>query len=308
MNFSVAAPAGLAAPALLTLRGADPAIDIPAGHVLHSLLPASLFSLPPGGVVGSFLPYSLVAGCIGSAMHLGPAGAVAGSLHTTSCILQLPLPIKLEMILQQLLADGFAVRMFSSAGALADAIVTFVMALVSPPAAAYTTYLADTFATEPPAVGVLAAQVQLVQLTSYGGLSHPGKDFAVGFSALSYFCYGLCLTAQRDVPAAPARISLQALDAAAVALGLSSPDGLSRYSRDYLTAPPPGLMLFQNRTGPHLRIEELRERVSLSSNVPAVLRSVLGRRLLSPELQSNFPELFPVLQKVANPPSRAFGS
>ena len=42
-----------------------PVVDVPVGHVLHAMLPSSLFSLPPGAVVGTTLPFPVVAGCLG---------------------------------------------------------------------------------------------------------------------------------------------------------------------------------------------------------------------------------------------------
>ena len=116
MDFLVPLPAVPLAPGALVAMGADPQINVPAGHVLLSLLPASLFAVPAGALAGSAVTLSTLYACFGDAFHVTPPGT-PNSVHAESVLLRPILATKFEVALQSLIASGLPVVMYSSLSA-----------------------------------------------------------------------------------------------------------------------------------------------------------------------------------------------
>ena len=108
MDFLVPLPAAPLAPGALVAMGADPQINVPAGHVLLSLLPASLFAMPAGALAGSAITYSLLCACFSDAFHVTPAGT-PNSVQAESVLLSPILATKFETAVQWLVANGLPV-------------------------------------------------------------------------------------------------------------------------------------------------------------------------------------------------------
>ena len=108
MDFSIPAPAGVPVAAVIVLRGADPMVTFPPGHVYLQLRPGAPYVVPPGAVAGQALPFSLVQGTLGALIRAMAANA------GVVVLLQPAAPLFLNGALTQAIADGFPVKAYGS--------------------------------------------------------------------------------------------------------------------------------------------------------------------------------------------------
>jgi len=138
MNYSVPDPGGLAPAALVALRGADPMITIPAGHVYLRLRPSAPYVIPPGALAGSALPFSHLQATLGALVRT--TAAIAGQpvlLHVVGITFY-------EAALAQAVVDGLPVVAYGDNAALHMACVKVVRSLSAAAIhAAYAPAMAD---------------------------------------------------------------------------------------------------------------------------------------------------------------------
>ena len=140
-----------------------------------------------GNAVALFTLYA----CFGDAFHISPAGS-AGSVHASPLLLNPILATKFELVVQQLVASGLPIRMYSSPGALAEAVQQLIGGLAPPPPAALILSVADTFLSEPLAAGAATGHASFVNSLTYGraGNGHCGRLGSVR-------CFGVLLSCAR---------------------------------------------------------------------------------------------------------------
>ena len=217
MDFNVPAPGGVPAgnAAALAARGADPAIDIPAGaHFFRRI--AGLVLAPVAGAlapVPTTLPQSVMELVLGPALNTGGLAAVQDRAFLLSGIL----PAKFEAALAQLEAEPAGVGLNPAANypsleaAVAEvrAAARRVAAQAGPVHPSYIVLPGDVYALEPMPVGAPppAAFVALGLAPTaliFGDLCGP-SGWLSHYGDAAFAFYGRSQSANRDAPGTPSR-------------------------------------------------------------------------------------------------------
>ena len=287
MDFSIAAPAGVAAAAVLVLRGADPMITIPVGHVYLTLRPSAPFVVPPGAVAGSALPFSRIQGPLGALVR--NSAAIAGSV----VLLNPVAPTFFEAALARAIVDGLVVKAYPDDGALAAALEALVASLpvagISP---VYSPTPADLIPAEPLLAGAAAGHIANVNAITYGSLADAAaaNGFCTQLGALCWYTLCSFLAPLRDAPNQACRTALVALAAASTAADVRGPDPVGKFL--VLSAPPHPWMLdlTEDGVGMTRRETSLTRRITIfAPNDVAALRRALAPLLRRPAAISALP-------------------
>ena len=190
-----------------TLRGADPLLSLPPGHVLRR---AGFALQPTPGAINVTLDNARASEVEGALIQaLRPDVA----LRTLGFVLRPPVPAKLEAVLLQLgneppgrrldlAATYYSLADFASA--VAVAVGALDLNILSP---VYTITPADVYDAEPSAVipaSLAALFMPGEELLTWGHLCDD-TGFCTHGSQVAWACFGRALTASRDVPTAPTR-------------------------------------------------------------------------------------------------------
>ena len=259
LQFHTPPPAGAApnSPQAVIARGADPAVDVPAGaaHFFRRILNLP-FQTPPGALFAqpSLLPLSIIEAIGGPALNVNNDAAVRQSFF----LLRGVFPEKIDAAISQLEAEPAGVGLdpaaiYESMSHAASAVLAAVARVAQrsrsgfPVHQAYLISIAvDTYDHEPMAPGTLAALVALGQPPSALCFSHlEGEEgFLVHYGVLAFSLYGRCLAASRDAPGSPTRRFL------ADAHVLSEQAGLARAQPAGALATPASLISWLEATTP----------------------------------------------------------
>ena len=189
------------------LRGADPLYSVPLGHVLRRANLA--LQATPGALIANLenVRASDVEGLLIQALR------PMGGLEAQGFVLLIPLPTKLEAVLQQLGAEPAGRRLdlsasFDSLSDLASAIARVVASLdINNLSPIYSCTPADTYAAEPSLVVPAALSTLFVPgaaMLSWGQLCGE-RGFCEHGNFVAWSCFGRALAASRDPPQAPTR-------------------------------------------------------------------------------------------------------